>query len=133
MIMEGVDVEGVGTTLFLAQQARLSLGLNYSGGAGSQGTAFASDLTGRYMQGDYRSNNQIVADTDRFSYSWYAIGAQLAPSPSGNGAPQYLPQGLFTYTTGYPALNIAPASTLPTLVNQNLFSTSQGYNPVTYP
>jgi hypothetical protein len=133
MIMEGVDVEGVGTTLFLAQQARLSLGLNYSGGAGAQGTAFASELTGRYMQGDYRSNNEIVTDTDAFSDSWYAIGVQLPPSTSENGAPQYLPEGIFTSTIGAPGLNIAPASTLPTLVSQNLYSASQGYNPGTYP
>jgi len=133
MTMEGVDIEGVGTTLFLAQQAHLTLGLNFSGGAGLQGTAFASVLTGRYMEGDYQSNNPIVADTDRFSNSWYVTGAQLPPSTSENGAPQYLPQGIFTYSTGYPALNLAPASTLPTLVSQNLFSISQSYNPGTYP
>jgi hypothetical protein len=133
MIMEGVDVEGVGTTLVLAQQAHLSLALSYSGGAGTQGTAFASELTARYMQGDYRSNNPIVTDTDRFSDSWYVIGAELPPSTSGVGAPQYLPEGLFTDTTGSPALNIAPASGLPTLVNQTLQSASQGYNPATYP
>jgi hypothetical protein len=132
MIMEGVDVEGAATTLFLAQQAHLSLGLNFTGGPGLQGAAFASVLTARYMEGDYRSNNPIVVDTDRFSNSWYVIGAQLPSSTAENAAPQYLPQGIFTYTTGYPALNIAPASTLPTLVSQNLYSV-QNYNPVTYP
>ena len=133
MTMQGVDDEGSGTTLFLAQQARLSLGLNFMGGAGPQGTSFASELTARYMQGNYQANNQIVADTDQFSWSWYALGAQLAPSPSANGAPQYLPQGILTYTNGSPALNIAPSSTAPSLVTQSLYSAAQGYNPVTYP
>ncbi len=133
MTMEGVDIEGVGTTLFLAQQAHLSLGLNFNGGAGLQGTAFASVLTARYMEGDYRSNNPVVVDTDQFSNSWYVDGAQLSDSTLSNGAPQYLPQGFFTYSTGYPVMNIASASTLPTLVNQNLYSSSEGYNPGTYP
>jgi len=133
MTMDGVDIEGVGTTLFLAQQAHLSLGLNFNGGAGLQGTAYASVLTGRYMEGDYRSNNPVVVDTDQFSNSWYVVGAELSPTAGSNGAPQYLPQGFFTYSTGYPAMNIAPASTRPTLVSQNLYSISQGPNPGTYP
>lgn len=133
MTMTGVDVEGVGTTLLLAQQARLSLGLNYMGGAGMQGTAFASEMVGRYLEGNYSANNEIVTDTDRFSYSWYLVGGQIAPASQENGAPQYLPQGLLTYSSGYPALNITPASTVPTFVTQNLYSASQGYNPVTYP
>ena len=134
MTMEGVDDEGDGTTLFLAQQAHLTLGLNYMGGAGSQGTGYASEITARYMQGNYQANNQIVADTDQFSWSWYALGAQLTPALSGAaGLPQFLPQGIFTFPTGSPALNIAPQSLTPSLITQSLYSASQGYNPVTYP
>jgi hypothetical protein len=132
MVMDGVDVEGTATTLFLAQQAHLSLGLNFTGGASGQGTSFASELTGRYMAGDYRSNTPIVSDTDQFSNSWYVMGAQLRTTATENGAPQFLPQGIFTYNTGS-ALNIASASTEPTLVSQSLYSVAQGFNPATYP
>jgi len=133
MTMQGVDDEGDATTLLLAQQAHLSLSVNYIGGGGSQGSGYAAELTARYMQGDYQANNQIVADTDQFSWSWYAVGTQLAPAPVANSAPQFLPQGIFTSASGSPALNIAPQSLVPTLITQSLFSSSQGYNPVTYP
>lgn len=109
----GVDMEGQGTTLILAQNYFGDLALNYT--SPSQGTNWASTLAARGSQGTWRSSAVMTPDFDQgATFGFFSDGSNFAAS----GFVQYLPQGFFEDALFRGAFNITPQTKTPAFVGQ---------------
>lgn len=71
----GIDVEGLATTLILAQKADVQLDIGYS--TAIQGTQCASVFTARGTGGTWRASKELSYDSDTSTLDWFCLGAAM--------------------------------------------------------